>query len=162
MSEFVKKGLYPTEHTWSMQDILHSKLDYSKFIKSTIGGNSARRHNCASKARLAQVICSEVVRLVLEDVIKTGNIFQLPVMQGAYIKIVEKEGGKLNCILRQRKWNGNYYKDLDMFGSDGKIYEMILEFYVGKYRRERMVWLDRRLFDLLVKMTSEGKRYLKR
>lgn len=151
---FVTQGYYNDTGCMTLSDILHDKLDYSS-LKATDGSNTARKYKCRDKRALAKKITLDFIELMVDDIIETGNVFVLPVQQGAQIKVVAKTSKAVRSIARRKS-----YKDVDLLNSDFKIYEFVFDFHRYKELKRRYIRINQNRYRRLVeKVNNDEIRY---
>lgn len=146
-------GIYSDEGCVRITDILHEGLDYS-FLKGE--GDIARRYKAGSLMMLARKISYDFLKVVIDDIIEKGNIYKLPIQSGAHLKIVTKTPAEVEIATTKR---GRRYREVDLFETDYRIYEMVMDYkYYGKPRR-RHVQLGMNYYKRIVANANNGKHY---
>lgn len=141
--------LYETEHCWRLTDLLDESWDYSS-LQNTDGSNTPRTYKCNSKQQLARKIFLEFLSLVLDDMIRTGDHYKLPVMQGAKWRIVAKSVGAMRSIVRR-----GAYQCVNLRLSGNKIYEMVFDYRRGKNWKRAIMQLDATRYGRLCELVEE-------
>jgi hypothetical protein len=142
---------YRQDHCVRMDDILHKGLDYS-FLKIKGGVHSLGARN---RQALAKRIVHDFLDAVIGDLIEQGNIYQLPIQQGAQMRVVRKPDRAVKSISKRKR-----YVHVDVFESDFHMYEIVLDF-IGRSRlRRRMVHIDKTRYQRMCELVNGGKRYL--
>ena len=152
------QGNYNDTGCITLSDLLHEELDYSflSMKASTLKNqNTAKFYKCRDKRALAKKIALDFLELLIDDLIQTGNVFIMPVQQGAQIKIVAKPSKAVKSISRRKA-----YGSVDLFNSDFKIYEFVFDFYVrGKLRRRYIRINQERYQKIVEKVNNDEIRY---
>jgi len=150
---YIKCGLYNDTGCLTLSDLLHQEIDYT-FLSAGPGRNTARLHKCRDKRALAKKISLDFLSLLLDDLIATGNIFLLPVQQGAQIKIVAKTRKAVRSIIRRKA-----YSAVDFMESDFKVYEFVLDYKIQGDLRRRYLRVNQDRYAQMVDRVNKGQRY---
>jgi hypothetical protein len=146
---------YQEHHCVRLDDILHEGLDFS-FLTSQDGANTCRRHKVRSKRELAKRLALDFLDMMIQDLIQEGDVYKLPIQQGAFMYVVRKTDRAIESIAKR-----GTYKKVDLFDADFNIYELVLDFYVAYKLRRRILHLDKARYTQLAELVNNGKRYLR-
>lgn len=146
-------GLYDDGHCVRLTDLLPDGQDFP-LLELEEGGDVCRTLGVASKARLARRLVLHFLGLVIEQLIETGDHYQLPVRGRARWRIVGKSPQAVASIARRDK-----YPMVDLEKSKGMIYELVFELTKKKKPVRRVVKIDRRRYVHLCGLVNQGKVY---
>lgn len=149
-------GIYDDAHCLRLTDIVPagSLCDLLELTETAPGRNICRLHQVSDRPKLTRKIILAFLDVVISDLIENGNHFRLPVAGLARWRIVAKSRRQVVSIARRNK-----YKFVDLRKSDGKIYELIMEYRAYGKVLKRVIRLNRERYLRLCARVEEGKHY---
>ena len=149
-------GLYDDSHCLRLTDLMPNGQDFS-LLELTGGGDVCRTYGAGSKARLARRLVLHFLALVVDQLVETGDHYQLPIKGLACWRIIGKSKQAVQSIARRDK-----YKMVDLEKSQGMIYELVFELTKKRQPVKRIVRLNRERYLRLCELANNGKVYDKR
>jgi hypothetical protein len=146
-------GRYRFDHCYTLDDLLPPTGEAYAGLTSVSGLNTARAHKARSKRELAKRICLDFVALVLDDLIATGDHYQLPAGSQSILRVVAMPVRRCSLLLRQRRYRMN-----DVFATGGRFYQFRLELgKPGQRPRVKGVYVDMGRYHELCKRIALGQ-----
>lgn len=96
------------------------------------------------------------LELVIDDCIAHGNKFMFPTVRPIYLYVCEKGPISTGRAFRQR----NVYRNVNIFKSDGKVYELVLHFV--ELKKKRAIRISYAKYQEIVARVNAGQRYWSR
>lgn len=145
-------GRYRFDHCLTLEDLLPQQPKAYTKLTSLSGQNTARSHNARSKRELARRIALDFVALVLDDLIATGDHYQLPAGKDSRLRVVAMPVVRGQMLLAQQRYRMN-----DVFATHGRFYQFRLELGAFGKRRVKGVYVDRGRYIELCKRIALGQ-----
>lgn len=131
-------GRYRFDHCLTLDDLLPAKPGAYAGLRSLSGQNTARVHKARSKRELAKRIALDFLKLVLDDLIATGDHYMLPAGKESRLRVVAMPPRKCSLLIKQKRYRMN-----DVFATNGRFYQFRLELGAYGKRRFKGVYVNR-------------------
>ena len=151
----------PTGHCMTIEDIFHPKANYRwlkpdpTYWNKGSGQRLCKVNGSNSNRGLFKKIFKYFLKLVIEHVIDTGDVFRFPVRNRVMQLMVERIP---DDVLKKLKARG-FYEELNLIASNFKMYHLVL-------RTERRYFITRKIIRLpykykmrLINHINNGKVY---
>lgn len=146
-------GLYDDSHCLRLTDLLPDGQDFG-LLALAGGGDVCRATKTRSKATLARKLVMHFLTLLIDQLVETGDHYQLPIQGLARWRIMGKSKQAVASIARRDK-----YQMIDLDKSQGMIYELVFELTKKRQPVKRIVRMDRSRYLRLCELANNGKVY---
>lgn len=135
--QLITFGRFEEAHLLRLTDLLPDNQAYELLRLREEPGNLARLHGCASKARLYRQLILRFLAITLDELILNLSTYKLPTSGSARWKVQAKSRAEVAYLARI-----NTYQFVDLYKTNGRIYELVMSYYARGRRHRRVLRVD--------------------
>lgn len=162
MKKFFSNQKYDYSKAWRMRHILPDKYILAEV---RLRPDQVTKPDCPTldyhknrRCQVARAVFMRFIEMVVDDMIQNNSSFVSPNMDYFTLKIRKCSDPKTRHLLEQ---SGTAYQDVNIFRSDGQVYEMVLQSKALPFPTWQ-VRISHAKYKQVVRNVNNGKRYFDR
>lgn len=140
---------YALGHAFNLRDLF---MNFKKGKLKITCAECLRLNKERHREDFAQMLFKESVKMVLEDIIENGDVFELPTgKRKVWLRIKRFTGADFLKGRKQGRW-----QNVDLLESNFSGHQMVFEYETRAITKTKPVYLDPKRRDRIIEKTNQG------